>query len=188
MDTQNKSPLLMLGDTVLTGNDLKAFRYAGVFAWLASGIAGVTITVATAAELPLSSRHQSQRSQWYSSAQTSTLVMCKPVIEKKRNVTHRTDQEVRERFYSLLHEFKEDTHFLSNYAKKFSHPAYAGILGLGPQAIPLILKELQAGSGGVWFHALASISGENPVAPGHESSASMMRADWIAWGRRNGNL
>jgi hypothetical protein len=98
----------------------------------------------------------------------------------------RSDEDVRKRFEFLAAQWYEGTRFESNYARILSHRAFRGIIGLGPQAVPLILKELEKGQAGAWFQALEDITGENPVAPGHEADSALMIADWLTWGRSNG--
>lgn len=97
----------------------------------------------------------------------------------------RTPQEVELRFRMLLEQWNEETRFESNYSRLMLHPAYRKILGLGPQVVPLILRNLSQGSG-PWLAALEDITGENPVAPEHEQDARLMAEDWLEWGRRRG--
>ena len=65
-------------------------------------------------------------------------------------------------------------------------PAYQQIIGLGREALPLILRELEAGRVDHWFWALFAITGENPVTPAHEGRLDEMALDWLSWARRTG--
>jgi hypothetical protein len=67
------------------------------------------------------------------------------------------------------------------------HPAYQRIIGMGEKAIPLILAEL-AERPGHWFWALASITGEDPVAEQSRGKLREMASAWLAWGRQKGYI
>lgn len=64
-------------------------------------------------------------------------------------------------------------------------PSYQKIIGLGMEAIPLILVELERRVDH-WFWALNAITDENPVLPSHAGDFTAAAEDWIAWGRRHG--
>lgn len=96
-----------------------------------------------------------------------------------------TPEEVERRFGILLEQWTRETHFESNYSRLMAHPAYRKILGLGPQVVPLLLKNLVHGSG-PWLAALEDITGENPIRVEHEHDARLMVEDWLEWGRRHG--
>ena len=49
-------------------------------------------------------------------------------------------------FRALADEWERDTCFLSSTTKMVMHPAYQRIIGMGPAAIPLILRKLKRGS------------------------------------------
>lgn len=98
----------------------------------------------------------------------------------------RTEKEVEEKFHALLTDWRNQTRLESNYAKIMMHPSFRRILALGPQAVPYILRDMKNGRGGAWFQALEDITGENPIPPEHEVDSSLMIADWLEWGRRNG--
>jgi hypothetical protein len=93
--------------------------------------------------------------------------------------------EVRSRFAVLAAEWKRQSRYLSNTAQMAMLKPYQQIIGLGPQAVPLILEQLQQ-EPLQWFWALEAITGENPVSP---DDAGLVRAKadaWLAWGRREG--
>lgn len=100
----------------------------------------------------------------------------------------RTSEEVRGRFERLWEELRTQTQYESNYSRVLLHPAYRGILGLGPLAVPLILEKIRKGSRGVWFQTLEDIVEHNPVAKEHEMDVELMAQDWLKWGRDNGLL
>jgi len=90
-------------------------------------------------------------------------------------------------FETLATQWRNETKFLSSITDKALHPCYQRIIGLGPEAIPIILMELRT-RGGHWFWALESITGENPVLPEHSGNTKNMAHDWIEWGKRKGYL
>lgn len=90
-------------------------------------------------------------------------------------------------FEQLATKWRNETKFLSSITDKALHPCYQRIIGLGPEAIPIILMDLRA-KGGHWFWALESITGENPVLPEHYGDIKNMAHDWIEWGKRKGYL
>lgn len=65
------------------------------------------------------------------------------------------------------------------------HPAYQRIIGLGPIAIGLILRELQERPE-QWFWALKALTGEDPVSPQSRGQVAAMTAAWLAWGQQRG--
>jgi hypothetical protein len=90
-------------------------------------------------------------------------------------------------FKQLATQWRNETKFLSSITDKVLHPCYQRIIGLGPDAIPIILLELRK-RGEHWFWALESITGENPVLPEHYGDIENMAHDWIEWGKRKGYL
>ena len=64
---------------------------------------------------------------------------------------------------------------------------YQRIIGMGPPAVPLILRELHR-EPDQWFWALEAISEENPVPPEAAGTVREMARAWIEWGKRQGLL
>ena len=83
-------------------------------------------------------------------------------------------------FQELANQWRKETAHLSLAIKKVMHPAYQRIIGLGPDAVPLILRELQRRSGH-WFWALKAITGEDPAQP--EDTVSEAAQAWLQWGK-----
>ncbi len=98
----------------------------------------------------------------------------------------RSEKEVEEKFNAYLAEWRNHTRLESNYGKILANPFYRRILALGPQVVPLILEDMKKGHGGAWFQALEDLTGENAIVPEHEVDSSLMIADWLEWGRKNG--
>ena len=62
------------------------------------------------------------------------------------------------------------------------HPAYQSIIGMGQDAVPLILDEM-SNQPDHWFWALRAITGANPCPPEHVGDVTAMTRDWLSWGR-----
>ncbi|MCI0387582.1 MAG: hypothetical protein MOB07_02260 [Acidobacteria bacterium] len=84
-------------------------------------------------------------------------------------------------FQELANQWRRETAHLSLAIKKVMHPAYQRIIGLGPDAVPLILRELQRRSGH-WFWALKAITGEDGGATGRHCLGDS--ASLVAVGKR----
>src|SRR5207247_7467593 len=65
-------------------------------------------------------------------------------------------ETVEERYRGLAAAWHQDTDYLSSMEEAESHPAYQAIIRLGPEVIPLLLRDLAA-SHTHWFAALQSI-------------------------------
>jgi hypothetical protein len=89
------------------------------------------------------------------------------------------------RFRRLAAEWKNKSRYLSNTAQMALLPSYQRIIGMGRDALPLILEKLQR-EPDQWFWALESITEENPVPPEAAGSVDRMAQAWIEWGRRQG--
>jgi hypothetical protein len=94
---------------------------------------------------------------------------------------------LQERFQSLVAEWQEETRYLSSTTQIAIHPAYQRIIGMGPDALPLIFRQMQRAPGH-WFWALKAITGEDPVMPGHAGSLPEMTRDWLRWAREHSYL
>ena len=96
----------------------------------------------------------------------------------------RASEDLHREFRDLAVRWREETFGQSLAAPGILHPAYLRIIGMGEQAIPWILEELEE-RGGQWYVALQSITGEDPVAKKDRGQRPKMRAAWHEWGRIN---
>jgi hypothetical protein len=89
-------------------------------------------------------------------------------------------------FDHLARSWREETAISSSLSDIIAHPAYQRIIGLGPNVVPLILRELRIRLDH-WFWALSAITGYSPggVEPG---DLRQLREAWLAWGRAQGLL
>jgi hypothetical protein len=97
----------------------------------------------------------------------------------------RSDDEVAQEFTRLVREWREATYFEANLTHIVMHMSYQHIVGLGPQVIPLILRDLSE-THGQWFWALAAIVGVDKAAG--QTTADGAAEAWLAWGREAGLL
>jgi hypothetical protein len=81
--------------------------------------------------------------------------------------------------------WRKETQWFSSTTQIAMHPAYQAIIGMGPEALPMILEELRQ-SPDHWFWALKAISNEDPVIPGDRSSVKRMKNAWLQWGVAKG--
>jgi hypothetical protein len=91
-------------------------------------------------------------------------------------------EELASTFFAQLEQWKSETKLMSSLQDIVLHPSYQRIIGLGPRAIPLILRELEEASGH-WFWALQALTGENPVLAEDVGRTKRMAVAWLAWGR-----
>ena len=95
------------------------------------------------------------------------------------------ESDAEARFKSRKARWEADVRFLSDMNEICSHPAYQEIIGMGSEALPFILRELEKEPGD-WFWALKAITGEDPVPADHRGNVNLMREDWLAWAQRSG--
>jgi hypothetical protein len=93
----------------------------------------------------------------------------------------------RECFQRLAAEWKEQSRHMSNTAQMAMLRPYQKIIGMGFDAVPLILEELQR-EPDQWFWALEAITDENPVPPEAAGKVCLMAQAWIDWGKQRGLL
>lgn len=87
----------------------------------------------------------------------------------------------RERFRHLSQQWKKETQFISSTTEIAMHPAYQAIIGMGADALPMILEDLRQNSGH-WYWALKAISNEDPVPPNDRGIIRKMKSAWLRWG------
>ena len=105
--------------------------------------------------------------------------------DTKVRVRCRVKPDLESLFHSLAKTWKEETWMLSSIKKRISHPAYLKIVGMGPDAVPLLLHELQEDTD-YWFAALEAITREDPAPDARNMQE--LRDAWLAWGSANGYI
>ncbi len=89
------------------------------------------------------------------------------------------------RFYQLLKEWQDSRGPTSSVTQLAMHPAYQQIIGIGPDALPFILRELER-TPDHWFWALNAITGLDPVRVEDRGRLRKMAAAWIRWAKDEG--
>ncbi len=100
-------------------------------------------------------------------------------------VAVRVAPALQHRFSLLATKWKNETGMLSNVTKKCTHPAYQQIIGMGWEALPLILRDLKE-SKADWFWALTAITGANPISAEIAGNISKMTEAWLEWAKAKG--
>ncbi len=100
-------------------------------------------------------------------------------------VVVRVPPALQQRFALLSRKWKDETGHLSNVTKKCTHPAYQQIIGMGWEALPLILRDLKEHRSD-WFWALTAITGVNPISEEITGNVSKMTEAWLQWARAKG--
>jgi hypothetical protein len=88
-------------------------------------------------------------------------------------------------FGGLLATWKDETVLSSSLTEIFLNPAHQAIIGLGLEAVPLLLRELAREPTHLGW-ALASITRENPVTEEIAGDVLAQAEAWLAWGRLRG--
>jgi len=90
-------------------------------------------------------------------------------------------------FYQLVDRWRIENRGVSSTEQLSMHSAYQQIIGMGGDAIPMLLRELERNSGR-WFWALKSITREDPVTPEQRGKTKEMIEAWLNWGRKKGYI
>ncbi len=96
-------------------------------------------------------------------------------------------EQVQNRFRRLVDEWRRKRGVTSNLTHLVMHSAYQQIIGMGPDAVPFLLRELEQ-TPDHWFWALKVITGEDPVAETDRGSLKKMTKAWLEWGRKRGYI
>jgi hypothetical protein len=96
-------------------------------------------------------------------------------------------EPVEQRLRRLEAQWLADTQFLSDARRIIDHPAFRQIVALGREAVPTLLRDLQA-QPSLWVWALSEMTGEDPVTPADAGNVRKMSDAWVAWGKARGLL
>ncbi len=94
-------------------------------------------------------------------------------------------EEWERRFLELAATWKRERGPHSSSARLTDHPAYQHIIALGPEVVPLLLRELER-SPDHRFRALHTLTGADPVPPESRGKIREMAEAWLRWGRERG--
>lgn len=90
-----------------------------------------------------------------------------------------------QKFNQLVATWKANRGAASSLTALSMQPAYQQIIGMGPAAVPLLLRELERAPDH-WFWALKAITGADPIASEQRGRVADMAAAWLRWGREQG--
>lgn len=100
----------------------------------------------------------------------------------------REGDSVERRFHTLLREWRWARGHLSDPEAARSHPAWAAIVMLGHEALPMILREMERGALDDWNAVLRMLTGTAPeIAPEARGDLDALRLAWIELLRRRLN-
>jgi hypothetical protein len=88
------------------------------------------------------------------------------------------------RFHQLVDQWRTERGATSSIHDMCTTPGYLGILAMGPDALPLLLGELQSEGNDPdhWFVALHYVTkGIDPVHPQDRGDMPKMAKAWLAW-------
>lgn len=123
-------------------------------------------------------------SQSYRNAAQVWCIKTVPTREESR--LPKTTSEVARSFRILAEKWREETSASPTMLQEVND-TYLDIIGLGPEAIPHILKDLDRTSDH-WFIALKAIAKVDPVQPPDRGNIRKMKDAWLDWGRQQGYI
>jgi predicted DNA-binding antitoxin AbrB/MazE fold protein len=91
-------------------------------------------------------------------------------------------QTVDERFRELAAAWEQAVAYQSSSTERNSHPAYRAIIALGPDVVPLLLRDLEKNHT-YWFCALREITGADPIPESAAGNIPKMVDAWLCWAR-----
>jgi hypothetical protein len=103
-----------------------------------------------------------------------------PIEISSKGLPDGKNSELEAEFNELASVWYRETEKLSSAEQIVLHPAYQKIIGMGKDALPYILKELQR-TRGHWIWALAMITREDKGKPGMKFREAVDA--WLAWGK-----
>ena len=95
------------------------------------------------------------------------------------------DDTVKERFRQLASAWENAVAYQSSTTVRNNHPAYREIIALGPDVIPLLLRDMEKNHTH-WFCALREITGADPIPESAAGNIPQMVEAWLRWARENG--
>ena len=114
-------------------------------------------------------------------------VVAERYVLREAPVGSSREESLRLAFRRLTDEWRRNRGFTSSATEMAMQPAYQRIIGMGPAAAPLILRELEQ-EPDHWFWALKAITGADPARPEDRGDIIAMQRAWLDWGRRRGLL
>lgn len=91
------------------------------------------------------------------------------------------------KFQSLVEQWKKERGARSSISEAAILNPYQRIIGMGEDAVPMILQQLKSEGDqpDQWFWALRVITDANPVDPADQGDFPKMAQAWLKWGEDN---
>ncbi|WP_143294092.1 hypothetical protein [Burkholderia pseudomallei] len=102
-----------------------------------------------------------------------------PALERAHE---NSSDDLEQTFNALRDQWLAATAFASATVDIVLNEAYQQIIGLGPAALPLIIRELEK-NGGQWFWALRMIARQDPVPKELRGKTKQMAEAWVNWAK-----
>lgn len=90
-------------------------------------------------------------------------------------------------FRRLAAAWQEAVAYQSSSTLRNNHPAYREIINLGPEVVPLLLRDMEERQTH-WFCALREITGTDPIPAAAAGNIPKMIEAWRHWSKENGYL
>lgn len=93
------------------------------------------------------------------------------------------DQNLLSKFQNLVEAWKRERGARSSITQAAALDSYQKIIGMGPDAVPLLIAQLKSEGDkpDQWFWALRAITTQNPVRPEDRGNFPKMARAWIEW-------
>jgi hypothetical protein len=168
-------------------SQLSNFNRAGTVIVLATGLALVQGSPSIQAE---TSQEEEECTNETSSAPPVEIetVIDVSVIERENIERLKKVERVSRDFKELAKQWRDERSATSSVAQMAMSSTYQQIIGMGQDAVPMILAKLKSEGNAPdhWFWALASITRDNPVPKTSRGKLQEMAKAWLEWGEKEG--
>jgi hypothetical protein len=103
----------------------------------------------------------------------------------KQQPTASPNETLAEKFGRLAATWRQAVAHHSSTTVRNNHPAYREIIDLGPEVVPLLLRDMEDNHTH-WFCALREITGTNPIPPSAAGNILQMIEAWLRWAKDKG--
>jgi hypothetical protein len=92
------------------------------------------------------------------------------------------------KFQRLVDQWRSERGAMSSITEMSVLPSYQTIIGMGEEAVPLILVQLKSEGDDPdqWFWALRAITAANPIKPEDQGNFRKMAQAWLKWAEDEG--
>ncbi len=94
----------------------------------------------------------------------------------------KADRDLLREFQTCAERWRKETAIFSSVSDIVLNPSYQRIIGMGPDVVPLILRDLEK-TNDHWFWALEAITGHNPITEEDRGRVKKMAKRWLDWGK-----